>query len=48
VRQLEPAVLLRIALVFRTGALTPAAQAFVGCVEDYVSGRGAAAGPGEP
>lgn len=48
VRRLEPAVLLRIALVFRTGSLTPAAQAFVGCVEDYVSGVGTAARPGDP
>jgi DNA-binding transcriptional LysR family regulator len=47
VRRIEPAVLLRIALVFRTGTLTPAAQAFVACVEDYVSG-GVAAVSGEP
>jgi DNA-binding transcriptional LysR family regulator len=46
VRQIEPAVLLRIALVFRTGTLTPAAQAFVRCVEDYVAAAGP--GPGEP
>ena len=37
VRRIEPAVLLRIALVFRPGSLTPAAEAFVGCVERYVS-----------
>ena len=46
VRRLEPAVLLRIALVSRTGSLTPAAQAFVACVEDYLAGTEAAAGPG--
>ena len=46
VRRLEPAVLLRIALVSRTGSLTPAAQAFVACVEDYLAGTGVAAGPG--
>jgi DNA-binding transcriptional LysR family regulator len=45
VRYLEPAVLLRISLVFRTGSLTPAAQAFVMCVEDYLSDRGTQ-GPG--
>jgi DNA-binding transcriptional LysR family regulator len=45
VRRLEPAVLLRIALVSRTGSLTPAAQAFVACVEDYLAGTGTAAGP---
>src|SRR5215207_2625548 len=45
VRRLEPAVLLRIALVSRTGSLTPAAQAFVACVEDYLAGRGTAARP---
>jgi DNA-binding transcriptional LysR family regulator len=45
VRRLEPAVLLRIALVSRTGSLTPAAQAFVACVEDYLAGARAAAGP---
>jgi DNA-binding transcriptional LysR family regulator len=39
VRRLEPPVLLRIALVSRTGSLTPAAQAFVTCVERYVSAR---------
>jgi DNA-binding transcriptional LysR family regulator len=37
VRDIEPAVLLRIALVFRTTALTPAAQAFVACVKDYIA-----------
>ena len=37
VRRIEPAVLLRIALVHRTGILTPAAQAFVACVEDYTA-----------
>jgi DNA-binding transcriptional LysR family regulator len=37
VRRIEPAVLLRIALVYRTGPLTPAAQAFVACVEDYTA-----------
>jgi DNA-binding transcriptional LysR family regulator len=47
VRQIEPAVLLRIALVSRTSALTPAAQAFVTCVERYMSGRATAGGPGE-
>jgi len=41
VRRIEPVVLLRISLVFRTGTLTPAAQAFVGCVEDYVAGAAA-------
>ena len=44
VRRIEPAVLLRIALVVRTGSLTPAAQAFVGCVEDYIAGVRTAAG----
>ncbi|MCV2490777.1 LysR family transcriptional regulator [Geodermatophilus sp. YIM 151500] len=39
VRRIEPAVLLRIALVSRTGTLTPAAEAFVACVQDYVTGR---------
>jgi DNA-binding transcriptional LysR family regulator len=47
VRRIEPAVLLRIALVYRTGTLTPAAQAFVGCVERYVSDQETTAGPGE-
>ena len=46
VRRIEPAVLLRIALVFRPGSLTPAAGAFVGCVERYVSDQ-ETAGPGE-
>jgi DNA-binding transcriptional LysR family regulator len=46
VRRIEPAVLLRIALVFRPGSLTPAAQAFVGCVERYVSDQ-ETAGAGE-
>ncbi len=44
VRRIEPAVLLKIALVFRTGILTPAAQAFVACVERYLFARGTAAG----
>ncbi|MFD2090678.1 LysR substrate-binding domain-containing protein [Blastococcus deserti] len=44
VRRIEPAVLLRIALVSRTGTLTPAAQAFVHCVERYLSTRGETAG----
>ena len=44
VRRIEPAVLLRIALVFRTGTLTPAAQAFVSCVERYLSAQGTEAG----
>jgi DNA-binding transcriptional LysR family regulator len=47
VRRIEPAVRLRIALVFRTGSLTPAAEAFVRCVERYVSDQGAAEEPGE-
>ena len=47
VRRIEPAVRLRIALVFRTGSLTPAAQAFVGCVERYVSDQARAEEPGE-
>jgi DNA-binding transcriptional LysR family regulator len=38
VRRIEPTVLLRIALVSRTTPLTPAAQAFLTCVEDYVTG----------
>ncbi|SHN87915.1 DNA-binding transcriptional regulator, LysR family [Geodermatophilus obscurus] len=45
VRRIEPAVLLRIALVFRTGTLTPAAQAFVRCAERHVSDQETAAGP---
>jgi DNA-binding transcriptional LysR family regulator len=40
VRRIEPAVLLRIALVLRTSSLTPAAQAFVTCVERYVTDQG--------
>jgi DNA-binding transcriptional LysR family regulator len=44
VRRIEPAVLLRIALVYRTGALTPAAQAFIGCAERYISGTRTTAG----
>ncbi|GAB3192194.1 LysR family transcriptional regulator [Geodermatophilus arenarius] len=44
VRRIEPAVLLRIALVSRTGALTPAARAFVACVEQYVSDAEAGTG----
>jgi DNA-binding transcriptional LysR family regulator len=47
VRRIEPAVRLRIALVSRTGSLTPAAQAFVGCVERYVSDQARAQEPGE-
>jgi len=47
VRRIEPPVLLRIALVFRTGTLTPAAQAFVACVERYLSAKGMAAGAGQ-
>ncbi|MGY1640102.1 LysR family transcriptional regulator [Geodermatophilus sp. SYSU D00703] len=39
VRRIEPAVLLRISLVSRTTPLTPAAQAFVSCVEDFIAGR---------
>jgi DNA-binding transcriptional LysR family regulator len=39
VRLIEPASLLRIALVSRTGALTPAAHAFVECVEAYADRR---------
>lgn len=37
VRAIEPASLLRIALVSRRGPLTPAAQAFLSCVESYVT-----------
>ena len=37
VRHIEPASLLRIALVTRTMALTPAARAFTVCVEEYVA-----------
>jgi DNA-binding transcriptional LysR family regulator len=37
VRHIEPAPVLRIALVTRTTALTPAARAFVECVECYVA-----------
>jgi DNA-binding transcriptional LysR family regulator len=37
VRPIEPATLLRIALVTRTVTLTPAARAFTECVEDYVA-----------
>jgi DNA-binding transcriptional LysR family regulator len=37
VRRIEPAVLLRISLVSRTTPLTPAAQAFVACVEDHIA-----------
>jgi DNA-binding transcriptional LysR family regulator len=47
VRRIEPAVRLRIALVSRTGSLTPAAEAFVGCVESYVSDQAGAEEPGE-
>jgi DNA-binding transcriptional LysR family regulator len=39
VRHIESAAALRIALVFRTTALTPAARAFVECVESYVRAR---------
>lgn len=39
VRRIEPAVVLRIALVSRTGALTPAARAFRTCVEEHVAER---------
>jgi DNA-binding transcriptional LysR family regulator len=46
VRLIEPPVLLRIALVSRTGTLTPAAQAFVACVERYLAAHGTAAGDG--
>lgn len=37
VRSIEPASLLHIALVTRTGVLTPGARAFVRCVETYVA-----------
>ena len=37
VRDIEPAWVLRIALVARNAALTPAARAFVECVESYVA-----------
>ncbi|MGY1728992.1 LysR family transcriptional regulator [Geodermatophilus sp. SYSU D01062] len=47
VRRIEPAVLLRIALVSRTSTLTPAAQAFVTCVEQYVSDAEAGTGRGD-
>lgn len=36
VRAIEPPSVLRIALVARSAALTPAARAFLGCVESYV------------
>jgi len=39
VRQIESRSVLRIALVSRTTALTPAARAFVECVESYVADR---------
>jgi DNA-binding transcriptional LysR family regulator len=39
VRRIEPAVLLRISLVSRTAPLTPAAQAFVACVEDHIAAQ---------
>ena len=50
VRHIESRSLLRIALVSRTTALTPAARAFVECVEAYVADRNTAvsAGPQEP
>lgn len=38
VRAIEPPSVLRIALVTRKAALTPAAGAFLGCVESYVQG----------
>jgi DNA-binding transcriptional LysR family regulator len=47
VRNIESSSLLRIALVFRTTALTPAARAFVECVESYASER-RASGPAPP
>jgi hypothetical protein len=37
VRAIEPPSVLRIALVTRKAALTPAARAFLACVEAYVS-----------
>ena len=39
VRHIESTLVLRIALVSRTAALTPAARAFVECVESYVADR---------
>jgi DNA-binding transcriptional LysR family regulator len=42
VRHIETASVLRIALVCRTTALTPAARAFVECVQSYVAARGTA------
>lgn len=39
VRHIEASPVLRIALVLRTTALTPAARAFVECVESYVADR---------
>jgi DNA-binding transcriptional LysR family regulator len=44
VRYIQPASLLRIALVTRTMALTPAARAFTACVEEYVARVPKAAG----
>jgi DNA-binding transcriptional LysR family regulator len=41
VRHIESTLVLRIALVSRTAALTPAARAFVECVESYVADRSA-------
>jgi DNA-binding transcriptional LysR family regulator len=41
VRHIESTSVLRIALVSRTAALTPAARAFVECVESYVADRSA-------
>jgi DNA-binding transcriptional LysR family regulator len=43
VRDIESTSVLRIALVSRTTVLTPAARAFVECVESYVGARSAAA-----
>ncbi|MBM2620463.1 LysR family transcriptional regulator [Actinoplanes sp. LDG1-06] len=37
VRQIDPPSLLKISLVVRRGQLTPAARAFVGCVQRYVA-----------
>jgi len=50
VRHIESKSVLRIALVSRTTALTPAARAFVECVESYVADRrtSGTAGPKEP
>jgi len=50
VRHIESRSVLRIALVFRTTTLTPAARAFVECVESYVADRRTSdtAAPQEP